>query len=239
MKPNLYSNTALTAQLQAGVRLSYPRWMVDVAARSVPGAADDRASMQTAIGLATRNVQENTGGPFGAVITKDLVDPAGEFLQRIVLGMGVNRVVPASDSTAHGETTAIRLAQARFGRFHLADLGGNPGLVTLFTSGEPCAQCIGNIAWAGVGRVVFASTSGDIEEITGFDEGPRHPEWVTEMEVRGMVIEGPFMREEGRLALVAYSESGAVVYNAGAVIQDPQEALLEQSLAEFLSRGRG
>ena len=44
------------------------------------------------------------------------------------------------------------------GKRPAAELSGT----TLYTSGEPCAMCMGAIIWSGIGRVVFAAS---IEEL--------------------------------------------------------------------------
>lgn len=75
--------------------------------------------------------------PYGAV----LVAPAGEVAER-------NRVVSATDPTAHAETMAIRTAAAGWG---LPALAGS----TMYASFEPCPMCFGAILLAGVDRLVI------------------------------------------------------------------------------------
>jgi tRNA(adenine34) deaminase len=41
------------------------------------------------------------------------------------------------------------------------------GGATLYASGEPCAMCAAAIAWAGVGRVVFAVDAARIRALDG------------------------------------------------------------------------
>jgi tRNA(adenine34) deaminase len=78
--------------------------------------------------------------PFGAVIVRD-----GEVLAR-----GRNLGKTNGDPTAHGEMMAIRHCLTAHGRDALKGS-------TLYTSGEPCAMCMGAIVWCHVGRVVFAA----------------------------------------------------------------------------------
>ncbi|MBX9774660.1 MAG: nucleoside deaminase [Xanthobacteraceae bacterium] len=79
--------------------------------------------------------------PFGAVIVKD-----GKVLAR---GRNLGRTF--GDPTAHGEMVAIR----RFlDQYPPAMLRG----ATLYTSGEPCAMCMGAILWCHIGRLVFAAS---------------------------------------------------------------------------------
>jgi tRNA(adenine34) deaminase len=79
--------------------------------------------------------------PFGAVIVKD-----GSIVAR---GRNLGRT--NADPTAHGEMIAIRRCLADHGQ---ATLRGS----TLYTSGEPCAMCMGAILWSNVGRLVFAAS---------------------------------------------------------------------------------
>ena len=79
--------------------------------------------------------------PFGAVIVKD-----GSIVAR---GRNLGRT--NADPTAHGEMIAIRRCLADHGP---AVLRGS----TLYTSGEPCAMCLGAILWSHVGRLVFAAS---------------------------------------------------------------------------------
>ncbi len=79
--------------------------------------------------------------PFGAVIVRD-----GAIVAR---GRNLGRT--NADPTAHGEMVAIRHCLAEHGP---AALRGS----TLYTSGEPCAMCMGAILWSHVGRLVFAAS---------------------------------------------------------------------------------
>src|SRR5262249_44978468 len=81
----------------------------------------------------------NRGGladfPFGAIIVHD----------GTVMARGHNLGRTNQDPTAHGEMVAIRKCLAEHGP---AALRGT----TLYTSGEPCAMCMGAILWCHVGR---------------------------------------------------------------------------------------
>ena len=55
------------------------------------------------------------------------------------------------DPTAHGEMVAIRRCLADHGS---AAMRGS----TLYTSGEPCAMCMGAILWCHFGRLVYAAS---------------------------------------------------------------------------------
>ena len=105
-------------------------------------SADDIRFMKIALNEARRGDY-----PFGAVIVKD-----GQILSR-----GRNLGKTKDDPTAHGEMVAIRRCLAAHGS---AALKG----ATLYTSGEPCAMCMGAIIWCGIGRMVYAASVAQIAE---------------------------------------------------------------------------
>ena len=108
----------------------------ELMAQAAVASKDDERYMRMAIDEARR-----ADFPFGAVIVKD-----GRILAR-----GRNLGRSQRDPTAHGEMVAIRRAILAFG-------GGILRGATLYTSGEPCAMCMGAILWCHMGRVVFAAS---------------------------------------------------------------------------------
>ena len=116
--------------------------------------------MAVAIYVSARNVEEQTGGPFGCAI----FERNPQTGEATLVSLGMNRVVPLGNSTLHGETVAIQMAQKKMGLFTLqipqVDSDGNMSVrrFELFTSTEPCAMCLGAILWSGVARVVCAAT---------------------------------------------------------------------------------
>lgn len=108
--------------------------------------------MQQAIDLATANVAEICGGPFGAVIVR-----GGE-----VVATGVNRVTATNDPTAHAEITAIRNACAALKSFELRDC-------QIYTSCEPCPMCLAAIYWARLDAIYFGNAAQDAAR-AGFDD---------------------------------------------------------------------
>src|SRR5687768_1133923 len=87
--------------------------------------------MQRAVSLSREGMQQDKGGPFGAVIVKN-----GE-----IIAEGYNQVTSTNDPTAHAEMVAIRRACEKLGSFQLDDC-------QLYTSCEPCPMCLGAIYWA-------------------------------------------------------------------------------------------
>jgi guanine deaminase len=108
--------------------------------------------LQQAIQLAVDNVNNNQGGPFGAIVVKD-----GE-----IIGSGVNTVTACYDPTAHAEIQAIRDACKNIQHFQLDDC-------IIYTSCEPCPMCFGAIYWARPKKVYFACTKHEAAE-AGFDD---------------------------------------------------------------------
>jgi len=158
--------------------------------------------MRLAIDLSRRNVQAGTGGPFGAVISS--------IADGRLIAIGVNRVEPATCSSAHAEIVALSLAQATASNWNLADMEAAP--VELATSCEPCAMCLGAIPWSGVQRVICGATKHDAE-ITGFDEGERTSDWIGVLNRRGIDVQTEILRREAAEVLFEYRRKGARIYN--------------------------
>ncbi|MCA0984834.1 nucleoside deaminase [Halobacillus yeomjeoni] len=108
--------------------------------------------MKKAIQMASDNVSDNSGGPFGAIVVKD-----GK-----IIGRGKNEVTKTNDPTAHAEVQAIREACDTLKDFQLTEC-------IIYTSCEPCPMCIGAIYWARPKAVYYACTKEEAKEI-GFDD---------------------------------------------------------------------
>mmetsp|Transcript_18304 Transcript_18304/g.27799 ORF Transcript_18304/g.27799 Transcript_18304/m.27799 type:complete len:297 (+) Transcript_18304:188-1078(+) len=189
----------------------------------------DEEMMSLAIHLSDRNITERTGGPFGAAIFERHADN-----HATLVSIGMNRVVPLGNSTLHGETVAIQLAQRRLGSFTLMlDENKEDGLFydeshdddekesstprkrqfELFTSCEPCAMCLGATLWSGVSRIVCAATKDDAQSI-GFDEGPVFEQSYEHLEKAGIQVTRNILREDAAKVLQRYGTSGRI-YNRG------------------------
>ena len=108
--------------------------------------------MQEAINLSKKNIDEQCGWPFWAVIVKN-----GEIVWR-----WYNHVVKNNDPTAHWEVMAIRDACTNLWTF---DLSG----CEIYTSCEPCPMCLGAIYWARIWKIYYWNTQKEADEI-GFDD---------------------------------------------------------------------
>jgi tRNA(Arg) A34 adenosine deaminase TadA len=185
--------------IATSIRLDLPEWLqheVD-AQRTYPGD-DDKVALT--IRLATRNVELDSGGPFGAAVFTD----TGQLVSA-----GVNRVIPHTCSLAHAEIMAYMLAQKRMQRFRLNDNGER---FVLATSAQPCCQCYGATIWAGIDTLLIGARSEDVEELTEFDEGPLPADWVGELAKRGIAVRRDILRDQAREVFVRYREAGGISY---------------------------
>lgn len=105
-----------------------------------------------AIALGRTGMQQNAGGPFGAVVVKD-----GR-----IIGEGYNQVTSTNDPTAHAEVLAIRNACHFLQTFSLSNC-------VLYASCEPCPMCASAVYWARLDAVHYAATRDDAARI-GFDD---------------------------------------------------------------------
>jgi tRNA(Arg) A34 adenosine deaminase TadA len=185
------------------VEISLPAWMDDVLKgrkHSYPTVAD---RMALVIELARRNVDAQTGGPFGAGIF--------ELQSGRLVAPGVNMVIPGNCSVAHAEIAAIMVAQKIMGTYDLGAEGLLP--MELVSSIEPCAMCMGAVVWSGVRRLVCGGRDDDARSI-GFDEGPKPSNWIVALETRGIAVLRDVARSDAVAVLKHYVDGGGWVYNA-------------------------
>ena len=184
--------------------LGLPDWAVEELNALPKYLASVEERMAAVIEFSRRNFQRNTGGPFAAGIFE-------RDSGRVVV-IGVNRVMPYQCSSAHAEVMAISLAQKLLGVYDL----GAPGLPAyqLVVNWRPCAMCFGAVLWSGVRSLVIAGEGPELEEITGFDEGPIHPDWRAELSQRGIEVVEDVLRAEALEAYREFAASQSFVYNA-------------------------
>ncbi|HSD16938.1 MAG TPA: nucleoside deaminase [Thermomonas sp.] len=190
--------------LYAQVHLTLPAW-VHEAVDTARAHASDADKVALAIELSQRNVEAQSGGPFGAAV----FGPDDR-----IIAIGVNRVVPHACSVAHAEMMAYMLAQGRTQRLRLnRDADDNPiGPITLATSSQPCCQCYGATVWAGVDRLLIGARAEDVMALTEFDEGPLPADWVGELAARGIEVVRDIERDAACAVLRAYGELGGQRY---------------------------
>lgn len=140
--------------------------------------------MQEAINLSIKGMENNEGGPFGAIVVKD-----GK-----IVGRGNNKVTSSNDPTAHAEVVAIRDACKNLGTFQL------DGCI-VYTSCEPCPMCLGAIYWARPDKVFYACTKADAAD-AGFDDDFIYREIEAPYENRSI----PFIQISHEAATVAFAK---------------------------------
>ena len=147
--------------------------------------AEDERFMREAIQL-SRLAAEHGNEPFGAVLVK-----GGE-----IVFTNENQIYTKHDPTFHGEAGLIREFCAQTAITDLHEY-------TLYSSCEPCFMCSGAMVWTKLGRLVYAASNRDLENILGqagcdcsemvFAHSPHRPQ-----------VTCGVLREEAREILRAY-----------------------------------
>lgn len=106
----------------------------------------DKEYMNLAIELSSK-----TYYPYGAVIVKD----------NEIIGRSDADVPVSKTGFSHAELRAIEDAMEHLGG-HLCAEGGKG--VTIYSSCEPCAMCMGAILYTGIDRLVYGATLEDSKE---------------------------------------------------------------------------
>lgn len=103
--------------------------------------------LKMAIELARKNVVEDHGRPFGAVLVKD-----GN-----ILATGVNEIGKTKDPTDHAELSVIRRASR---------LLKSPRLdgCVIYASGNPCPMCLAAMYMTGIKEVYFGYSNQEGEQ---------------------------------------------------------------------------
>lgn len=136
--------------------------------------------MQAAIDAAKNGMQDNFGGPFGAVVVKN----------NKIIAVGCNGVTSTNDPTAHAEIVAIRKACKKLNTFQLEGC-------KIYTSCEPCPMCLGAIYWARPDKVYFGATKEDAAD-ANFDDHFIYDEIELNFNKRHIPFEN-IMREEANI----------------------------------------
>jgi tRNA(Arg) A34 adenosine deaminase TadA len=183
--------------------LSLPAWAIEENKKLPAMLPTIEERMREVIRFSRLNFENNTGGPFAAgVFERNTGKP---------VVIGVNRVVPSNCSSAHAEVMTLSVAQTILGTF---DLGGaGMPVYQLVVNWRPCVMCYGATIWSGIRSLVIAGSGPELEEITGFDEGPIHPEWDKELEKRGIEVINNVLHDEAVAVYRDFAASGALVYN--------------------------
>jgi tRNA(Arg) A34 adenosine deaminase TadA len=188
------------------VSITLPEWVQrEVRPGERYSTPEDR--MRFVISLAARNVERETGGPFGAAVF--------ERDSGVLVAPGVNRVELSLCSVAHAESVALMVSQQVLKTYDL----GAPHLpkLELVTSSQPCIQCYGNLWWSGISRLVTGTSVAQTTAIAGFDEGPVPSNWAQLLRERQPaersmeVVEG-VLADEACAVLELYVRKGGARY---------------------------
>ena len=147
---------------------------------------NDELYIREAIEL-SRLAVEHGNEPFGAV----LVDKNGE-----IVFTNENQIYTMHDPSFHAEMGLIRRFCAETSITDLKDY-------TLYSSCEPCFMCSGAMVWVNLGRLVYAASNRDLEEILG-NEGCDCSRMVFENSFRGPQVTSGILREESLEVLRPY-----------------------------------
>jgi len=197
------------------ITVTLPLWAQEEVKKLPPTITSLDERMQLVNRLARLNFENKTGGPFAAAVFER---ETGKLV-----AVGVNRVVASPCSSAHAEVVALSLAQRSLGHY---DLGGESmASHQLVVNWRPCAMCFGAVMWSGVQSVALAGSGPEMEQITGFDEGPIHPEWEQEFQRKGIEFINNCAKPAALEVFRAFAAQGQLVYNGrqGSRRQLPKE----------------
>jgi len=183
--------------------VSLPEWVIEEHAKLPACIPSLEERMRAVIRFSRLNIENQTGGPFSAgVFERD----SGRLIV-----IGVNRVVPSNVSSAHAEVVALSIAQQQLKSW---DLGNDqlPAL-QLVVNWRPCAMCYGATIWSGIRSLVIAGSDDACERITGFDEGPIHPNWKNELTKRGIELHDGLLYHDAVEVFKSFRDNGHLVYN--------------------------
>ena len=162
--------------------------------------ADKLAKAKTTIlGLQTelKDYIAAGSGPFLAAI----YDAKGHLVAK-----AANSVISETCSHNHAEMNTIKEAEKALNTYDLSAHN-----LSLYVTAEPCIMCIGGIMWSGIKEVFYGVPSGEVERITGFDEGFK-PHWMEEFKQRGITVYGNIEVEAGKKVLQEYMDQNRIVY---------------------------
>lgn len=111
---------------------------------------NNKEIMAFGIKQARKTMNENKGGPFGAVIT----DKNGN-----IISISSNLVLETCDPTAHAEINAIRDASRKLKTHDLSNC-------ILYATGYPCPMCLSAIIWANIKTIYYGT---NVKEAEGID----------------------------------------------------------------------
>ncbi len=193
----------MNASLPQAVTLTLPDWHAAETAKLPTHFETLEARMAAVIRFSQLNIDHNTGGPFAAgVFERD---------SGALVVIGVNRVLATGITSAHAEVMTLSVAQQMLGQW---DLGGaGMPAYQLVVNWRPCVMCYGATLWSGVRSLVIAGSGPELEQITGFDEGPIAPHWREALADRDIELIEDVCKADAMQVFQNFRDSGALVYN--------------------------
>jgi tRNA(Arg) A34 adenosine deaminase TadA len=179
-----------------------PIWLQDHFAHLPEIMPDLSQRMNIAIELSRLNIENRSGGPFGAAVFS--------VESHRLISVGTNLVVSANASILHAEIVALTLAQQKLGSYNLNSLESET--FELVTSTEPCAMCFGAIHWSGIRKLICGAREKDAQSI-GFDEGPKTKNWDIKLQKNGISVIKDVCRENAIEILRQYQKEQGIIYN--------------------------
>lgn len=150
--------------------------------------------MKAAMEAALNGINNNEGGPFGAVIVQN-----GE-----IIATGNNQVILTNDPTAHAEIVAIRRATQKLDTFILNDC-------EIYTTCEPCPMCLSAIYWARLTKISYGATRQDAAGI-GFDDEFLYTELTKPLEERKIPVTQIHRNENVNLMNIWLNKTNKILY---------------------------
>ena len=187
--------------MKTNFMIELPKWFCRYLEEINKSFSSPQEKMKFVIGLSQRNIQEKTGGPFGAAVFEK---NSGQLVSA-----GVNLVISSGLSIAHAEIVALSLAQKEISQYRLSNR--QDCSYELFTSCQPCAMCLGAIPWSGVSSVVCGATEDDAAA-AGFDEGHKPDAWQKGLQERGITVVCDVLKDAASQVLKGYGNSKGVIY---------------------------
>ena len=173
------------SELASSYTMTLPEWLTSEIDKLPRTLATDADRMALVNDLADRNWRAGNGGPFAAIVVDE---STGDLVSA-----GVNVVLSTGVTSGHAEVMALALAQRALGRWNLGEDGAR---LALIVNWRPCVQCYGATMWSGVRSLVVAGEGPELEELTGFDEGPVVADWADQFRARGIDVTIGVAREE-------------------------------------------
>ena len=88
---------------------------------------------------------------------------------------------------------------------------GNKDL-QIVSSTEPCAMCMGAIAWTGISGLICGARDQDARNV-GFEEGLKPKDWQKWFKEHGIHVQLDVLRKDAAQVLLDYQSRGGEIYN--------------------------